>query len=260
MKRWRRHVVTVMLLPPGAVERRSGEVTSMKGWPVRVAMLFLFGAIVNVAVATGLAWALEPDWQRASLLHFGELCGTMNDGEGRWRLKFQQLPELAVVRLPTSGETGSKQWKSPGLPDPYWGSALTSAQLVLLNDGTSEVRCFSALGWPDGAIWWEYRSRSVYPTTAAGAPGPFISSATFDPATSQFLPHRPIWHGFATNTVFYAAVLGGVWLLFFAPFAIRRWVFRARAKRGLCPVCAYPVGENDVCTECGKPVIRKGLG
>ena len=29
-----------------------------------------------------------------------------------------------------------------------------------------------------------------------------------------------------------------------------------RIKRGLCPACAYPVGTNDVCTECGKPVKR----
>jgi trigger factor len=25
-------------------------------------------------------------------------------------------------------------------------------------------------------------------------------------------------------------------------------------RRGLCPACAYPVGDSDVCTECGKPV------
>jgi len=25
-----------------------------------------------------------------------------------------------------------------------------------------------------------------------------------------------------------------------------------RIKRGLCPACAYPVGEGPICTECGK--------
>jgi hypothetical protein len=48
--------------------------------------------------------------------------------------------------------------------------------------------------------------------------------------------------------VFYAAIL---WLLFAAPFALRR---RRRIKRGLCPKCAYPVGESPVCTECGAAV------
>jgi hypothetical protein len=58
----------------------------------------------------------------------------------------------------------------------------------------------------------------------------------------------PLWPGFAINTVFYAGLL---WLLFAAPFALRR---RRRIKRGLCPKCAYPVGASDVCTECGAAV------
>jgi hypothetical protein len=62
------------------------------------------------------------------------------------------------------------------------------------------------------------------------------------------LPLRPIWPGFAINMVFYAAILGA---LFALPGARRR---RRRVKRGLCPACAYPVGESAVCTECGKPV------
>ncbi len=66
------------------------------------------------------------------------------------------------------------------------------------------------------------------------------------------LPTAAIWPGFAINTVFYAVVL---WLLFAAPFALRR---RRRIKRGLCPKCAYPrgAGTNQVCTECGAAVPR----
>jgi hypothetical protein len=58
------------------------------------------------------------------------------------------------------------------------------------------------------------------------------------------VPLRPVWPGFAVNTLFYAAIL---WLPFGA-FALRR---RRRIKRGLCPKCAYPVGTSDKCTECG---------
>jgi hypothetical protein len=36
-----------------------------------------------------------------------------------------------------------------------------------------------------------------------------------------------------------------------APGSVRR---RMRIRRGLCPACAYPVGQSDVCTECGRPV------
>ncbi len=69
--------------------------------------------------------------------------------------------------------------------------------------------------------------------------------------TAEMLPLRPIWPGFAINTVFYAAIL---WLLFAAFGRIRRW---RRIKRGLCAGCGYPVGSNERCTECGKPVTPK---
>ncbi len=59
------------------------------------------------------------------------------------------------------------------------------------------------------------------------------------------LPLHPIWPGFAINTLFYAAIL---WLLLPGPFALRRFL---RLRRGLCPKCAYPMGESVVCTECG---------
>ncbi len=33
------------------------------------------------------------------------------------------------------------------------------------------------------------------------------------------------------------------------PVALRRLI---RRRRGLCPTCAYPIGESATCTECGK--------
>ena len=62
----------------------------------------------------------------------------------------------------------------------------------------------------------------------------------------EYLPLRPIWPGFAVNTIFYATFL---WLLICGHFALRRFV---RVKRGLCPKCAYPMGESAVCSECGR--------
>ena len=66
-----------------------------------------------------------------------------------------------------------------------------------------------------------------------------------------FLPLYPIWPGFAVNTVLYATVL---WLLIPGPFVLRRFI---RVKRGLCPACAYPRGESDVCSECGKAISSR---
>ncbi|MCI0365072.1 MAG: hypothetical protein L0Y44_16765 [Phycisphaerales bacterium] len=65
----------------------------------------------------------------------------------------------------------------------------------------------------------------------------------------KVLPFRPIWPGFAINTLFYAAILC---LLFAAPAFVRR---RIRLKRGLCPACAYPIGASETCTECGRRLI-----
>ncbi|MCI0365950.1 MAG: hypothetical protein L0Y44_13855 [Phycisphaerales bacterium] len=64
----------------------------------------------------------------------------------------------------------------------------------------------------------------------------------------------PIWRGLAINTILYAAML---WLLFAGPGFVRR---RVRIKRGLCPACAYPVGESATCTECGHTFETKSAG
>ena len=65
------------------------------------------------------------------------------------------------------------------------------------------------------------------------------------------VPIRPIWPGFAVNTLFYAAVL---WALVCGRFALRRLI---RLKRGLCPNCAYSTGESDVCSECGRALPQR---
>ncbi len=66
------------------------------------------------------------------------------------------------------------------------------------------------------------------------------------------LPIRPIWPGFAINTVFYAAIL---WLLWLSPFVVRRVI---RRKRGHCINCGYDLrgAEHEVCPECGASTKR----
>ncbi len=67
----------------------------------------------------------------------------------------------------------------------------------------------------------------------------------------RFLPLRPLWPGFAVNTIFYATIL---WLLIPGPFILRRFL---RLRRGLCPKCAYPMGESAVCTDCGGELPKR---
>jgi hypothetical protein len=61
----------------------------------------------------------------------------------------------------------------------------------------------------------------------------------------------PLWPGFAVNTLFYAPI---PWLLICGAFALRRFL---RQRRGLCPACAYPMGESAVCTECGRELPHR---
>ncbi len=77
-----------------------------------------------------------------------------------------------------------------------------------------------------------------------------LTQADVGPVDYRLLPLRPTWPGFAINTLFYAAIL---WLLP-GSFALRRFL---RVKRGLCPKCAYPMGESSVCTECGRALPHR---
>ena len=77
-----------------------------------------------------------------------------------------------------------------------------------------------------------------------------ISAGRLGPSPRP-LPWFPKWPGFITNTLFYAALL---WLPICGPFTLRRFV---RVKRGLCPKCAYPVGESEACSECGAELVTR---
>src|SRR5688572_25754871 len=101
-------------------------------------------------------------------------------------------------------------------------------------------------GWPIQAIAWK-SSKWPHQTTWTR-----INSTGFD--------RGPLCPGFAINTIFYAAIL---WLVFAAPFRVRRW---RRIRRGLCVRCAYPVGTSAVCSECGASIpfplrgrVREGV-
>ncbi|MBI1190291.1 MAG: hypothetical protein GC200_06375 [Tepidisphaera sp.] len=62
------------------------------------------------------------------------------------------------------------------------------------------------------------------------------------------------WIGLFVDTLTFAAPIG---LVFLTPLLLRKLVRAWRRRRGLCPVCCYPVGASSVCTECGSPVRNK---
>ena len=207
----------------------------MKRWRrplMLIALLLLAGAMVNVAVAWGIAavssgssgefaqvesesWlvATPPDWDAPSYTGF-------YDGPG-WRKFFQgrrvELP-YQEVRILESGfpRPSARTWR------------------VLLHR-------------PDS------RPRQVNIVSASGlrAPEYFVSRGYFE-STAGLLPTEPVPAGFAINTLFYAAILA----LPLSVFPIRR---RLRARLGRCPKCGYDLaGLRGVAQKAGKGGAKPG--
>ena len=186
-----------------------------------IAIFLLLGAVVNVAVAWGCAW-----WPRS--------------GTDIWS-EDQKV-------LPSSRDVG--WWNKHVFPlfdadiDDRWDCRDLGVEMRVFYGIDSNQRTVSAIhalsGWPARSMSGE--------TWDAFVPGqrPKWSNRRAMFVGRGFIPLRPIWPGFAVNTLFYATIL---WLLIAGPFALRRFL---RVRRGLCPKCAYPMGESYVCTECGR--------
>ncbi len=151
-------------------------------------------------------------------------------------------------------------------PDVKWfpGTLLTRPTAVL-------HRTYTVLGPIEGPFWvpkpeagemWNIhewglplvamRSKREVPTISLGSQVSVGYVATVSPPVRYRDPSppplQPVWLGFSVNTLLYAGIL---WLL--GPFAFRRFL---RVRRGLCPKCAYPMGESSVCTECGGALAK----
>jgi hypothetical protein len=235
-----------------AVKRRVRRIIT------RAIVFLLLGAIVNVAVAW--ACALYPwDPRARGLAAFRPFEGD-DDGRG-WLVNLHQrwghsrviaFPKMSQYNFPVDEALPAIYPSWSGWPrglDEAGGPDLPGRLMV------------DAAGWPVLALigsrtdsWpWEPASNEGW----TGAVGLSPRVVTLKPGQTvtyeRALPLRPVWPGFAINTALYAAIL---WLLFAAPFALRRC---RRIKRGLCPACAYPVGTSDVCTECGAAVKSRTM-
>ncbi len=81
-----------------------------------------------------------------------------------------------------------------------------------------------------------------------------LPDSLFQDRIPMIFPYRPVWAGFAANTLLYGAVLAAIaWCA--------RYVRRARRlRRGQCPACGYPRGTSPVCTECGEALAGWASG
>ncbi len=211
-----------------------------------IALFLLLGAVVNVAVA----WAIlvTKDWKTVFPIE--------------WRQRNSHCPREVPERWP----------RAPGYLDGGSFGVFVQTYAASRDSGrTSESFSLDVgrAGWPMVSLIWEIWSEAVFhepnspvPFTEIdeGHPNPtwWLSGIPAQLSTRDrgygtrvrnHLPVRPIGPGFLANTLFYAAIL---WLVIPGPFVLRRFL---RLRRGLCPACAYPMGESSVCTECGGAVL-----
>jgi hypothetical protein len=220
----------------------------------KLLLFLLAGAIINVAVAWGCAIAADAHtgitksdrhvdqagvwdthkWQSfgSSLFHFQHYASK--------RHTLSDVPELV-----------SQSWP-PWLPNLQY--AVATSEFV--SDGSLLRYVAEARGFPLRSLGHELKLRPRVKFEQNGLScewkvryGIIISPGSLAP---RALPLRPIWPGFAINTIFYAAI---VWMMFAVPGTVRR---RVRIKRGQCASCGYSLrgrgrstSGNDTCPECG---------
>jgi hypothetical protein len=216
------------------------------------ALLLLGGALVNVAVAWGLAVCID-------LTEAPRSVGIAGDGTSKWQ---------GMSHKRTGGYLFTSTWWPNQLPPytiqqplagivPEWAPAGHTSPWNAADAGSNKAHndLIEARGWPRLALLSWIESHDASHTTKAGIDLKFWTRKNNAGRTTyRLLPTRPIWPGFAINTLFYAAIL---WLLFAAPFALRR---HRRIKRGQCAKCGYDLrgsparADSPLCPECGATV------
>jgi hypothetical protein len=194
---------------------------------------------VAEAAAADRDWLDSMGWQPSERWEFEFRLQSWSFSDRRG-LAYRVVGELGRFVMPTDGRGFAGSFMDEIRP--AFREVRSGWPALSLRGRISNLK--SMIDTQMGRTDWQPKSRMVK-AERIQFPGP-------DPAYSAWIvPTAPIWPGFAINTVFYAGLL---WMLFAAPFALRRW---RRIRRGLCPKCAYPVGTSDKCTECGAAVAAR---
>jgi len=217
----------------GLAARNAGRIVKrndgMKRWAFAILLFVLLGAIVNIAVAWGCAWAsADTDWLIASPLHHLD-----DDDADWWRNHVGPVEDTSVWRATTARE--------PGVEVHYlfWVSGSRTA---------IAIRVWA--GWPAFCLTgarWEVYERETSNLSPVSDWGQSIKALLSDVSLVE-----PIWPGFLLNTIFYAII---VWLLIPGPFVLRRLI---RIRRGRCPKCGYDLRGQP--PEAGAGAVRGPAG
>ena len=208
----------------------------MKRSLAKLVVFLLLGAILNVGVAWGCAL-----WSPAipSSPHGGDGVPKLAPGTSWPRPVPAEWPSLLY------GSWGTGLFMSTGTFRGYIPKDQAISEGRPRDYGLSVFR----YGVPFRALEGQILMRIYEPyartfTMMAAVRSPDLMSSR---RSMGVIPLRPIWPGFAINTVFYAAILR---LLMFGVSTTRRVI---RRKRGLCIKCGYDLrGDLSAgCSECG---------
>lgn len=221
----------------------------MKRYAVIIIVFLQIGAIVNVAVAWGLAATPRQ--------HFW-IPSEWISAPSAWPGYLQQCdwpaPKSAAQRNDVRGGATFLQISAGSFPIPQ----LELTQRDPIHVSLSMIQ----FGFPMRSMQWnshnvmcrqDLKELLKCANDAAGYRRGIDISRMYRGGTFSHhrLPLTLLWPGFAINTLFYAIT---AWLLVVVPVRFRTY---RRRRRGLCERCAYPIGTSPVCSECGAAVVSR---
>jgi hypothetical protein len=186
---------------------------------VRIVVLLLIGAAMNIAVA----------W----------VCALSAPG------KVVQQSGTGTSWSYGPGMTSNEFWSTDATTDAIGLRLVTHVDLEQDSKGTFIKYNRTAL---DCRAGWPLRSLRGSHDSTAPASVPTLLEAPWAMATAadrRAIPLAPVPLAFIANTLLYAVVLAGV---FIVPPSLRR---RARRRRGRCTTCGYQLAGLTTCPECG---------
>ncbi|MCH8823339.1 MAG: hypothetical protein IH984_07510 [Planctomycetes bacterium] len=213
----------------------------MKRRLFKLVLFLLLGAVANVAVAWGCAlWSGTNPEQSISSNHVDLGFGPARVSNQVWKFHKSHLTSerSSVYEVFESGiDFGFEAYRIRSL------ESLESPDRQLVTNALH-------VGWPSASLAAYYTFYYRESDTDSGL-DPIMeeqkSGILLIVGEDRWIPVRPLWPGFATNTILYAAIL---WTFILGPFSVRRMI---RIKRGLCIKCGYDLrgtsGED--CPECG---------
>ena len=212
----------------------------------------MLAIILGAATTVGVSWQIARGWVGLIMPAAPSYSWSAADG-AKWMYMTNQWPGGEERIGVLADERASQRIRAvPVQPPPRWSRFANPL-------GPPLEMCEQATGWPMLAL-----ASTQVPGRRTAQVQRLEGIDLGPPPASRFgrgvvvlhrmLPTRPLWPGFAVNSLLCTAL----WWIVLAMLVwviriIHRWPARRRVKRGRCPNCGYDLrGKLDAgCSECG---------